>query len=180
MAIFVRAALGIALPLAIGIGAVALAAAFVAPAADLEGMARGMIGPATWPKAMLYCAGASAVLLAMLRFLSLLAARSSSGELPLDAAAAYHEGRSLAAIASLLAYGAAIPPIGIAWATPLFIAAWLLLSGLRRPLLIALVSVLGTLGVLYLFVKLSAMPLDRGSGVFEQATVALYRLLGIY
>jgi len=29
-------------------------------------------------------------------------------------------------------------------------------------------------------VKVSLLPLDRGKGVFEQATVAIYRLLGIY
>jgi hypothetical protein len=29
-------------------------------------------------------------------------------------------------------------------------------------------------------VKVSLLPLDRGQGAFEQATVALYRLLGIY
>jgi putative tricarboxylic transport membrane protein len=45
---------------------------------------------------------------------------------------------------------------------------------------VGLISVLGTIGILYFFVKLSAMPLDRGKGAFEQATVALYRLLGIY
>ena len=75
---------------------------------------------------------------------------------------------------------AAIPLIGIAWATPVFIAGWLLLGGVRKPLVVGLVSILGSVGTLYFFVKLSQMPLDRGKGVFEQATVALYRLLGIY
>jgi len=92
----------------------------------------------------------------------------------------YHEGRSIGAIALLVAYGIAIPLVGIAWATPVFIAGWLLLGGVRKPLQVGLISILGTVGVLYFFVKLSLMPLDRGKGVFEQATVALYRLLGIY
>ena len=69
---------------------------------------------------------------------------------------------------------------GFAWTTPIFIVGWLLLGGLRRPLLIALTSILGTAGVLYFFVKVSTMPLDRGRDVFEQATLTLYRLLGIY
>jgi hypothetical protein len=54
------------------------------------------------------------------------------------------------------------------------------LGGVRRPLTVVLVATLGTAGVLYLFVKVSVMPLDRGFGWVEQATIALYRLLGIY
>jgi putative tricarboxylic transport membrane protein len=178
MAISVRAALGIAAPVALAAGAFVLAAAFVAPGVDVAAMTRGVVGPATWPKTMLYCAAAAAGLLALVR---LLEARANARR---GAAAAgeggYHEGRSLGAIALLLAYGFALPFVGIAWATLAFIAAWLVLGGLRRPLLVSLVSVLGTLGVLYLFVKVSLMPLDRGTGAFEQATVTLYRLLGIY
>ena len=56
----------------------------------------------------------------------------------------------------------------------------LVLGGYRRPVAVALVSTIGTLLILYLFVKASAMPLDRGKGIFEQATIVLYRLLGIY
>lgn len=178
MALSPRAVLGVALPLAVAAGAFLLGKAYIAPGVDLDAMARGTIGPATWPKAMLYCAAAAAALLAFLKLLELLALRS-----PREAEAAgeeYHEGRSIGAIALILAYGAAIPLVGIALATPFFIAGWLLLGGLRGPLLIGLTSILGTIGVLYFFVKLSLMPLDRGKGVFEQATVALYRLLGIY
>ena len=55
-----------------------------------------------------------------------------------------------------------------------------MLGRVRRPLTVVLVSTLGTAAILYLFVKVSLMPLDRGQGVFEQATIALYRILGIY
>lgn len=177
MALLPRAALGVALPLAAAAGFCVLALSWVAPGVDLDAMTRGAIGPATWPKAMLLCAAAAAAVLALLRLLELLALRS-----PREAGGGdeYHEARSIGAIALLVAYGAAIPLAGIAWATPLFIAGWLALGGLRRPLLVGLTSILGTLGVLYFFVKLSLMPLDRGRGVFEQASVALYRLLGIY
>jgi putative tricarboxylic transport membrane protein len=178
MANSVRAALGIALPLALAAGICVLAAAFVAPGVDLAAMTRGVIGPATWPKAMLYCAAAAAALLALAKLLE--ARTEASLEPPAATESEYHEGRSLGAIALVLAYGFALPLAGIAWATLAFIVAWLLLSGVRRPLFTALVSVFGTLGVLYLFVKVSLMPLDRGAGVFEQATIVLYRLLGIY
>jgi putative tricarboxylic transport membrane protein len=178
MAVSPRAALGVVWPLAAAAGSCALALFCVAPGVDLAAMTRGLIGPATWPKAMLLCAAAAAALLALVRLFELLAVRS-----PHDLAVGedeYHETRSIGAIALLLGYGVVLPFVGIAWATPAFIAGWLLLGGLRRPVLVALTSILGTLGILYFFVKVSLMPLDRGKGMFEQATVALYRLLGIY
>jgi putative tricarboxylic transport membrane protein len=179
MAISVRAALGVALPLAVAAACAALATAFVAPGVDLDAMTRGVIGPATWPKAMLYCAAAAAGLLALAGLLEVFAPHPE-GKAGGAAQSDYHEGRSLGAVALVMAYGIALPLAGFAWTTLAFIAAWLVLSGVRRLLFVALVSVLGTLGVLYLFVKVSLMPLDRGTGVFEQATVALYRVLGIY
>jgi len=165
----------VVLPLAAAAILAATALWWVAPGVDVASMARGVIGPTTWPKAMLFAAAASAALLALTRMLAARSPVSLENE-KID----YHEGRSLGAIALLIAYGIAIPLIGIAWATPLFLAGWLLIGGVRRPLAVGLVSILGTVGILYFFVKLSLMPLDRGTGVFEQASVALYRLLGIY
>lgn len=169
-----RDVLGVALPLAVVAVLAATALLWIAPGVDVAAMSRGAIGPTTWPKAMLLAAAACAAFLALERVLF-----GRKAESP-PSAVDYHEGRSAGAIALVIAYGVAIPVIGIAWSTPLFIAGWLLLGGLRAPLTVALVSVLGTVGLLYFFVKLSLMPLDRGKGVFEQATVVLYRLLGIY
>jgi len=177
VAVSPRAALGVILPLAAAAGSVWLALFHVAPGVDLAAMARGVVGPATWPKAMLLCAAAAAALLALVRLLEASALRKPPAT---DDGTDYHEGRSIGAVALLLGYGIAIPLVGIAWSTPVFIAGWLLLGGIRKPLTVGLVSILGTIGVLYFFVKLSVMPLDRGKGAFEQATVALYRLLGIY
>lgn len=146
----------------------------IAPGVDVDAMARGVIGPATWPRTMLYCAAACAAAVFLRELLAGARAREAGG------AAEVHEGRSLLAVALLVAYGAALPLVGIAWATAAFLAGWLVLGGVRRPLAVVLVPVLGTIAVLYLFVKVSLMPLERGKGVFEQATVALYRLLGIY
>jgi putative tricarboxylic transport membrane protein len=164
-------------PLAAAVVCAVLALRYVAPGVDLAAMARGAIGPATWPKTMLLAAGAAAAMLAVLRLLEALSLRGPRASSPQED---YHEGRSAGAIGLLVAYGVAIPLVGFAWSTLVFLAGWLALGGVRRPRTVALISVLGTLGVLYFFVKLSVMPLDRGKGVFEQATVALYRLLGIY
>lgn len=39
---------------------------------------------------------------------------------------------------------------------------------------------IGSVALLYLFVKLALMPLDRGVGAIGEFTVQLYRWLGIY
>lgn len=177
MAVQIQALLKLFVPLAAAVGAYVLGSSFVAPGLD-PSMSRGMVGPATWPKAMLYFAAICAAGLFLQGLLTVRAppseaeAQSGPGE--------YAELRSLGAIGLLLAYGLSIPLLGIAWSTLAFVAAWLVLGGFRRPLTVVLVSTLGTVGILYLFVKLSVMPLDRGVGWVEQATIALYRLLGIY
>jgi putative tricarboxylic transport membrane protein len=179
MAISTGSALRLALPLAAGAAAWLLGRYFISPGVDVDAMARGAVGPATWPRTMLYCAAACALGLFVRNAYTALwkpgapVAAGGSGE------PGYHELRSIAAIALVVAYGLAVSQIGFAWSTLAFIAGWLLL-GRVRPLLVAPVAVLGTTVLLYVFVKLSLMPLDRGRGVWEQATVALYRVLGIY
>jgi hypothetical protein len=130
---------------------------------------------------MLYCvvACATAVFVRML-FGVIAGTRMPQGRGVREEDAGYREARLLAGIALLIAYGYAISAIGFAWATLSFLVAWMALGGSRRPVAILLTSTIGTTALLYLFVKVSLMPLDRGKGVFEHATVALYRVLGIY
>jgi len=177
MAVSPRAILGIVLPLAAAVACAVVALFHVAPGVDFASMARGVVSPVTWPKTMLLAAGAAAALLALVNVLELLSLREPG---PPDAGEEFAEGRSAGAIALVVGYGIAIPFFGIALSTPLFLAGWLLLGDVRKPLTVALVSIFGTAGILYFFVKLSLMPLDRGKGVFEQATLAIYRLLGIF
>jgi putative tricarboxylic transport membrane protein len=166
-------------PLAAAAAAVFLARYHIAPGVDLDAMSRGLASPGTWPKTMLYCAAACAAVL-FVRKLYLLRRPAAPGDGGEPADAGYDDAKLLPGIALLIAYGFGITQVGMAWATLAFIAAWLVLSGLRRPLVVVLVSTLGTAAILYLFVKVSLMPLDRGKGAFEQATIFLYRLLGIY
>jgi putative tricarboxylic transport membrane protein len=167
-----------ALPLAAALTAWALARFFIAPGVDVEGMSRGLVGPATWPKVMLYGAAACALGLFLCNAYSLFGRQPAASGKP--AAAGYRELRSICAIALLAGYGVALPYLGFAWTTLAFLCAWLLLGGVRRLRILALVPTLGTIALLYVFVKLSLMPLNRGQGIFEQATIGLYRLLGIF
>lgn len=173
-------ALGLAVPLAVALAAVVMARNFIAPGVDLEGMARGLAGPGTWPKVMLYCAAACSVVIFLHNLLAKREKTKFAVELAEGGDADCDYAKAAAGMVLLVAYGFGITQIGMALATLAFIAAWLLLAGLRRPVPVVLVSVLGTAGILYLFVKACQMPLDRGQGVFEDATVFLYRLLGIY
>lgn len=168
----------LAVPLAAAAAALVLARQFIAPGVDLDGMARGVAGPGTWPKLMLYGVAACAAAVFVRNLIEPRRAAAPRG--PAADHAGYDDARLLGGMALLAGYGVAITVTGIAWATLVFLAAWLAISGLRRPLPVTLVSVLGTTGILYLFVKLCLMPLDRGKGIFEEATIALYRLLGIY
>jgi|GEM_PF-733340 len=157
-------------------------------AEDLEtasSMARGIAGPITWPNTMLYLVMfcAAAWLLTDLIKLSLdYREHQKFPARPRRAAATGEsaEGGDLriwVGLAIVMVYGFLIPVLGFMFSTLLFIAVWMLLGGIRRPLMISLVSVLGTTVLLYVFVKLALMPLERGLGIFDQVTLAVYRFL---
>ncbi|MBI3376050.1 MAG: tripartite tricarboxylate transporter TctB family protein [Betaproteobacteria bacterium] len=166
-------------PLAVAGGAWLVANRHLAPGVDVEAIKRGIAGPTTWPEVILYCVAACACAM-FVRMLFGVIAGARAAEQPQAENDGYDETRLAAGIALLICYGYAISAIGFAWATLLFLLAWMVLGGVRRPVAIVLTSAIGTTALLYLFVKVSSMPLDRGKGVFEQATVALYRVLGIY
>jgi putative tricarboxylic transport membrane protein len=83
-------------------------------------------------------------------------------------------------IVLLIVYSVTIPVIGFTLATIGFLLVWLPYGGVRRPAVVVSVALIGTAALLYTFVKLTTLPLDRGTGMFNGLTVSLYRLLGIY
>lgn len=156
-------------------------------------MTRGLFGPTAWPTMMLYGVAffASGWLLQdLLKTLWQFKPFSRAGtRQPAGGPSASRgspggglrsELTMIAGIAMIAAYGYLIAVIGFAFATLLFLVGWILLGGIFRPRLIVLVSSLGTLGLLYLFVKLASMPLSRGEGVFADWTIALYRFLRVF
>ena len=72
------------------------------------------------------------------------------------------------------------PLVGFPLVTGLFIAAFMAVCGTRSPTVIAVNVVVGTIGLLYLFVKIVYLPLPKGGGPFEALTLALYRALRIF
>jgi putative tricarboxylic transport membrane protein len=73
----------------------------------------------------------------------------------------------------------AIDYIGFALANFLFMIAFLSLVGLRRIPSLLLVSGLGTIGMLYMFVKVVYLPLPKGIGAFEDISLFIYHALFI-
>lgn len=172
----------------------------VGPEVDLEAMTRGRFGPAAWPRFML----AAIMLCCVLQFARLLwrwlghrrsAALTAAG-VEVGSAEERHivvnapqavpppdEDPIVAtvAIGLIVAYGYLFELAGFVLSTLVFFVAWLLLGGFRkRPLALLLVTVLGTLFNVFLFVKLAGMPLERGHYFFDDITVAIYRVLKIY
>jgi hypothetical protein len=85
-----------------------------------------------------------------------------------------------AAIALILLYVLATPVAGFPLTTFGFIAGFMWLSGARSLAAIAANVLLGTAGLLYLFVKAVYLPLPKGDGPFEALTLALYHALRIF
>jgi hypothetical protein len=88
--------------------------------------------------------------------------------------------RLAAAVAAIVLYVLVTPTTGFALATAAFIVAFMWLAGARSTSLLAGSAVLGTVGLLYLFVKLVYLPLPKGDGPLEAVTLGLYRLLRIF
>lgn len=140
-------------------------------------MTRGIAGPTTWPTLMLWGMFVFAFGWAVERAARVLRHREGQVAAKVQSPAGW---RVWAGIVLVLAYGFSLPTLGFAVATPLYLLLWLLLGGERSSRLLAGVTVIGSVALLYMFVKLALMPLDRGVGVIGEFTVQLYRWLGIY
>jgi hypothetical protein len=135
--------------------------------------APGQLGPAFWPRLVLVGLIAACVAKAVTGRRSV----RSSLAAPAPALA---RGRLAAAIALVVLYVLLTPVLGFAFATAAFIAIFQALCGTRAPLVLAVSAVVGTIALLYLFVKLVYLPLPKGAGPVESVTLALYRALGIF
>ena len=147
---------------------------------EAAAMARGIAGPTTWPRLMLFGVMLFAAGWAVQRAVWITSRSSRLRSGPVGDGASKPQGRVWIGIALILAYGFLLPVLGFPLATLLYLVLWLLLGGVRSPLQIVLIGGLGTTVLLYLFVKLALMPLDRGAGAIGEMTIGLYRLLHIF
>lgn len=156
---------------------VVLALALLPWSRGLDSLAReGQLGPGFWPRLAL--SGLALACLAKAREEWRLA-RGQARE-TVRARPEISRPALLGGIALVIGYVLLASPLGFALTTGLFIAAFMALSGARAPVTIALSAALGTVGLLYVFVKAVYLPLPKGDGPFEALTLALYRALGLF
>ena len=147
---------------------------------DLDQIAReGQLGPGFWPRLALIGLGAGclAKIVEEWRRHHRSEAAGAAGSEPLPPIS---RGRLGGGIALILGYVLLTPWVGFPLVTALFIATFMRLGGMRSVRAIAANVLIGTVGLLYLFVKLVYLPLPKGEGPLETFTLALYRALGIF
>ena len=83
-------------------------------------------------------------------------------------------------IIACIGYAFLMDMIGFAIANVIFLFAFCYLAGDRKLMRLTLVSVLGTIGLLYLFAKFVYIPLPKGHFFFEDITLIIYRILFIH
>jgi hypothetical protein len=136
-----------------------------------SGSVYGQLGPAYWPKFVLY----------MIMFLSVGVAFFSikgvlQGTIPpferLQFSAANM--RFGAAVALIAGYLFLLPYVGFLVLTPLQMIAFMFLLGERNKVLIFSIPFVLTLGIVLLFTKVMYVPLPRGVGVFLEISHLLY------
>ena len=160
--------------------ALVLAGWFVVPA-DGSGFGNdSLVGPATWPRAMLVGIACCSVLLLLRNALQYAQARHHRAAPAQNTDGEFDNRKAVLGGAFLILYVALMPLIGFAISTLAFFLFWLPYGGVRKPFPVVSVALVGTVALLFTFVKLTTLPLERGIGAFDGITVSLYRLLGIY
>lgn len=156
---------------------IAAAAVLWVAAADIPVVpVPGQLGPDFWPRL-----GVSGLALASaVKVVQVLraAAHGRRGEADV-ARAPLHLGRLAGAAGCLVLYALLVPLVGFPLATLAFLVAFMQVGGYGRPVAATAWSLALTVGLLYLFVKVVYLPLPRGQGPFHDATLALYRVLGL-
>ena len=161
------------------LGVALSAALFLATRGFDQGVPGDQLGPGFWPRLVLACLAG----VCLTRLAGALRDRRAAPPRPDDteeAPAPISRLRLGAAVAMILLYVLAAPVIGFPLATLGFIAGFMWVCGARAAAGIIVSAGLGTVGLLYLFVKVVYLPLPKGDGPFEAATIALYRLLRIF
>lgn len=85
----------------------------------------------------------------------------------------------LGGIGLTIAYVALVQYLGFFAATVVYLASFIIVAGYRRWWVVAAVSVLGTLLIVFFFMRVVYVSLPLGQGAFQQLTLWLMQVLGI-
>lgn len=153
----------------------------------------GALGPDVWPKAILLAAIAVCVWHIAAAFvrrddegtasgmLTALAGRSSTPDEAADTALQEraHPARALAGMAATLGYVALVTRLGFFLATALYLAAFLVIARYPRRGIIAIVSIGGSLVLMFVFMKLVYVSLPLGEGGWAGVMLYLMKVMAI-
>ncbi len=131
------------------------------------------VGPKSWPRVMLWGIIITGLLWAIARWRQ--AVRYTGSIEPV----AINLDLTIAGVLIVL-YGVSMVYIGFAYSTFLFLMLWLWLGGIRAPIPLLANSAIGTVALLYGFLKVAYLPLPRGEGFMDTLSVYLYQLLRIF
>jgi len=159
------------------IAGIVLSIALLFQARGLDEVAQpGQLGPGLWPRMVLvgFALACAAKLIVDVRCAYAATDDCLADRPPISRA------RLIAGIALIGLYVWMTPVIGFPLATAGFIAGFMWVSGARSvPMIVGNVAV-GTMLLLYLFVKFVYLPLPKGDVFFEPLTLALYRALQLF
>jgi hypothetical protein len=136
----------------------------------------GQLGPAFWPKVTLILLMIGCGIKALEIFFSLRKEDEQGEESP-QPAVNYIKLSTM--IALVIVVVVAMDEIGFLLANLLFLIFFMRVAGMRKKISLLLTSALGTILLLYLFVKVVYLPLPKGHWFFEDLTIFIYRILGI-
>jgi putative tricarboxylic transport membrane protein len=77
-------------------------------------------------------------------------------------------------------YVPAMEYIGFFLATIIYLAAFMWIGRYRRPIVVALTSVIGTVAFVYVFMKIVYVSLPLGAGPFREFSVMVLAALGVH
>jgi len=152
---------------------VILAAALYPATRSLDDVAReGSLGPGFWPRLALLGLGLACAAKTVQEWRG--AARTDTDREPISPV------MLATAVALIVLYAALTPALGFPVTTAAFIGAFMMLAGVRSAAGLVASAVIGTVGLIYVFVRVVYLPLPKGDGPFETFTVALYRALRVF
>lgn len=136
----------------------------------------GQLGPSFWPRMILVglALACAAKLIVEVRSAYTAVDTRVTAQPPISRM------KLVASIGLILLYMVLAPVIGFALTTAGFIASFMWISGARSIPMIVGNVVVGTVLLLYVFVKFVYLPLPKGDWVFETFTLALYQALHLY
>jgi putative tricarboxylic transport membrane protein len=148
----------------------------------------GRIGPAAWPKAIIAMLALLCVYEVVKRLIapsgrSATGVVSTSGPQGAQPEAAgeeeTHPAKLAGGIGLVAAYVLAAPWLGFFVSTAIFVTVFPWIGGMRRPVLLAVLGLGGSLALIIVFMRVAYISLPLGEGPFRALSIGLLRLLGV-